>query len=449
MPRRSLLLALLGLAAGQPAAGQDPSRVHFETYTLGNGLRVILAPDTTVQVVTVNVWYNVGSRNERPGRTGFAHLFEHMLFQGSANVPKGAHMQWIERAGGNLNGSTTPDRTNYYQTLPSNRLNLGLWLEADRMRSLAVTEENLQNQTEAVKEEKRLNFENPPYIGAYLEGLTAIYDPATCFAYSHTPIGSMEDLDAATTADVKEFFDLYYAPNNAVLTITGDFAPAEARALVEQYFGGIPRGQEPPPVSCDQPFNTGEKRLRVADAKATLPAMLAIYRVPATDHEDIPALELLSSILGQGESSRLNRALVRDSRAAVAAQVAFFPFGPVRGPGAFALLGISNQGVGPDSVEVLIRREVARVVESGVTEEELVKARNIYRAGAIGSRQTTMGVAEELQAAHLFFGDPDAVNRQLPRYMAVTVADIQRVAARYLRSDNSVVVLIATPGATP
>lgn len=449
MPRRFLLLALLGLAAGQPAAGQDPARVNFDSYTLANGLRVILSPDTTVQVVTVNVWYNVGSRNERPGRTGFAHLFEHMLFQGSANVPKGAHMQWIERAGGNLNGSTTPDRTNYYQTLPSNRLNLGLWLEADRMRSLAVTEENLQNQTEAVKEEKRLNFENPPYVGAYLDGLTAIYDSTSCFAYSHTPIGSMADLDAATTADVKEFFDLYYAPNNAILTITGDFAPAEARALVEQYFGSIPRGQEPPPVSCDQPFNTGEKRLRVADAKATLPAMLAIYRVPPTDHADIPALELLSSILGGGESSRLNRALVRDSRAAVAAQVAFFPFGPVRGPGAFALLGISNQGVSPDSVEVLMRREVARVVESGVTEEELTKARNIYRAGAIGSRQTTMGVAEELQSANLFFGDPDAVNRQLPRYMAVTVADIQRVAARYLRADNSVVVLIATPGATP
>lgn len=439
-------LAVLALAAG-PLSGQEPGRVAYETYALPNGLRVVLAPDPTVQVVTVNVWYDVGARNERPGRTGFAHLFEHMMFQGSANVGKGEHFQLVERAGGNLNGSTSADRTNYYQTLPSNRLNLGLWLEADRMRSLAVTDENLDNQREAVKEERRLRIDNQPYVGAFQRALVSVYDSTSCFAYGHETIGSMDDLNAATTADVREFFDLYYVPNNAILTVTGDFAPAEARALIAQYFGDIPRGRQPPPVECNQPFNTGELRLRIPDDKATLPAVVVLYRTPPSVHADTPALELLAAMMGQGESSRLNQAMVREARAAVAAQALLL--GDQRGPTAMAALGIANQGIAADSIEALLKAQMARVVADGVTAEELDKAKNLYRAQRISMLQTTMGVAEALQTANLIYGDLDAVNTRFAAYMRVTIDDLRRVARQYLHPANSVVVLIAPPEVTP
>ncbi len=444
--RIPLLLALLACPA-VALEGQEPAKVSYETYTLPNGLRVILSPDPTVQVVTVNVWYDVGSRNEKPGLTGFAHLFEHMMFQGSANVGKGEHFQLVERAGGNLNGSTAADRTNYYQTLPSNRLNLGLWLEADRMRSLAVTDSNLDNQREAVKEERRLRIDNQPYVGAFQQAIVSVYDSATCFAYGHETIGSMEDLNAATTADVKAFFDLYYAPNNAVLTVTGDFSPPEAKALIQQYFGDIPRGQTPPPVECNQPFSTGERRLRVPDAKATLPAVAVLYRTPPAPSPDTPALTLLASILGEGESSRLNVSLVRDSRAAVAVQA--LQLGDQRGPGALVALGIANQGVSADSVEQLLRAQIARIAAEGVTAEELTKAKNLYRSTQIASRQSTMGVAEALQTANMIYGDPEAVNTRFAPFMQVTIEDIRRVARTYLQANNSVMVLIAPPEVTP
>lgn len=447
MGRQRPFSVLLGALLAAPLAAQDPARISYETYSLPNGLRVILAPDTTVQVVTVNVWYNVGARNEQPGRTGFAHLFEHMMFQGSANVAKAEHFQLVERAGGNLNGTTANDRTNYFQTLPSNRLNLGLWLEADRMRSLAVTEENFHNQREAVKEERRLRIDNQPYVGAFQQALVAVNDSATCFAYAHETIGSMADLDAATTADVRAFFDRYYIPNNATLTVAGDFAPAEARRLIEQYFSGIPRGGDPPPVECDQPFHTGERRLRLPDDKAALPAVLILYRTPAATHEDVPALELLTAILGTGESSRINQALVRDARAAAAAQGLFL--GEQRGPGVLGVLGIANQGVTADSIEGLLRRVVDQVRDAGITAEELGKAKSQYRSQAIGDRLTTMGVAEALQTAHLIYGDVEVVNTRFAKYMAVTAEEIQRVARTYLRPENSTVALIAPPEATP
>lgn len=444
--RASRFLLLLTLTATALNA-QEPGRIHFERYQLPNGLTVILAPDTTVQVVTVNVWYDVGARNEQPGRTGFAHLFEHMMFQGSANVGKAEHFQLIERAGGNMNGTTSSDRTNYFQTLPSNRLNLGLWLEADRMRSLAVTEENFHNQREAVKEERRLRIDNQPYVGAFQQALVSVNDPEGCFAYAHETIGSMEDLDAATTADVEAFFRMYYVPNNAILTVTGDFVPAEAKALIDQYFAAIPRGGDPPPVTCDQPPNPGERRQRFNDEKAALPAVLLLFRAPEATHAATPALELLITVLGEGESSRLNQALVRDARAAVGAQAVMI--GDQRGPGTFALLAIANQGISADSVERLLQAQVRRLVEEGITEEELNKAKSQYRSTQIGQRQTTMGVAEALQTANLIYGDAGAVNTRFAQYMAVTTADIARAAREFLRRDNSVVALIAPPEVTP
>src|ERR1041384_8662566 len=272
--------ALAGLA-GVPGAlpAQEPARIAFESYTLPNGLTVILAPDHSGQVVAVDMWYNAGSRNEVRGRTGFAHLFEHMMFQGSAHVKKAEHFQLVERAGGEVNGSTAEDRTNFYEELPSNRLNLGLWLEADRMRSLAVTDSNLTNQREAVKEERRLRLDNQPYSGAIFEGMYALADSATCFPYAHSIIGSMADLDSARTADVKAFFDLYYAPNNATLTVVGDFTPAAARGPPAHRFRGVPQGRTPPPVACETGFAPGAIRRSWPDAKANLPGVLLAGKI--------------------------------------------------------------------------------------------------------------------------------------------------------------------------
>ncbi len=447
---RSFTLAVAGafaLSAATPSAphAQGAGRIQLETYALANGLKVVLAPDRSTQVVAVNVWYDVGSRNETPGRTGFAHLFEHMMFQGSTNVAKGTHMSMIEQAGGQMNGSTQDDRTNYYEVLPSNRYNMGLWLEADRMRSLAITAANFENQRETVKEERRLRIDNQPYTGAFLKGVTAPFDPKTCFAYGHELIGSMTDLNAAKTEDVKAFFDMYYAPNNATLTLVGDFDPAEAKALVQQYFADIPRGKNPPPVTCDVKFNAGEKRETVIDDKATLPALLRIYLVPEFKHQDHATLELLATILGSGESSRMNRAIAREARAALATQVGLNVTGPHRGPSTFAALAIANQGVSTDSLDNLISAEVAKIVADGVTNEELAKAKNSRRAGEIFGKQQALNVAEMIQSANMYLGDPEAVNTDMQRYTRVTKDDIKRVAQQYLRPDNSVVILIKPP----
>ena len=424
---------------------QDAGRIRLDTFMLDNGLKVVLAPDHSTQVVAVNVWYNVGSRNEQAGRTGFAHLFEHMMFQGSADVPKGGHMSMIEQAGGQLNGSTEDDRTNYWEVLPSNRYNMGLWLEADRMRSLAINQANFENQRETVKEERRLRIDNQPYTGAFLKGVTAPFDSKTCFAYGHELIGTMTDLNAAKTEDVKAFFDLYYTPNNATLTLVGDFDPADAKQLIQRYFGSIPRAKDAPPVTCDARFNAGEKRETVIDQKATLPALLRIYLVPEYKNQDHAALELLATILGSGESSRMNRAIAREAKAALTTQVGLDVTGPHRGPSTFAALAIANQGVSTDSLDKLITFEIAKVSADGVTDAELSKAKNGRRANAIFGRQQALNTAEALQSANMFLGSPDAINSDLERYMKVTKEDIKRVAQQYLRPDNSTVILIKPP----
>jgi predicted Zn-dependent peptidase len=447
-PSWRLLAMALAFCASGAVRAQTPGKIAFETYKLDNGLTVILAEDHSAQVVAVDVWYHVGSRDERPGRSGFAHLFEHMMFQGSQHVKKGEHFQLVERAGGDVNGSTQTDRTNYFQVLPSNRLNLGLWLEADRMRSLAITDSNFTNQRETVKEERRLRVDNVPYVKAFIDETPALYDSATCLPYARSIIGSMDDLNAAKTEDVKAFFDLYYSPNNATLTVVGDFDPAETKRLIQQYFGGIQRGQDPPPVTCNQPFNPGQKKKAVHDDKATVPAVLHAYRVPAYDHADTPALDLLATILGQGESSRLNRKLARDAKAAAVVQASLNPFGPRRGPGLFVALGVTNQGVTPDSLDKLLTAEIAGIAGAGVTAEELTKAQNNYRSDRINERQRALSVAEALQAATLFLGNTGAVNSDFDRYMKVTPDDIKRVAAKYLVPANSLILYVSSETAS-
>ncbi len=414
--------------------------IPFELYTLDNGLRVILAPDPASTAVAVNLWYDVGSRNERPGRSGFAHLFEHLMFQGSENVERGEHMRLVQRAGGRTNASITEDRTNYFQTLPPNRYNLALWLESDRMRSLQITEENMKREVEVVKEERRLRVDNSPYGTSSLASLYyAPYSEETCFAYAHSVIGSMEDLDAAELDDVKAFFDTYYGPHNATLTVVGQFDVPEAKAMIDEYFSPIERGTPPPRVECTEAFSALPVRQTIDDNNATLPAFIASYGAVSADHADSHALNLLASILGQGESSRLHERLVRQEQAALQASMSAM----LRrdGPGLIRVFAIANQGVDVDALEQLIGEEIARVREEGVSADELEKAKNRYRANAVRGRQTVMGRAEALQWHNHFLGDPGAIRTQMERAMAVTEADIRRVAERYLDPDNRAVII--------
>ncbi len=429
-------LAAAALAVAPPTlAGQTA----YEMYTLPNGLRVILAEDHSAAVVAVSVWYNVGSANERMGRSGFAHLFEHMMFQGSANVGKGEHMQLIERAGGDMNGTTNEDRTSYFEIVPSNRMNLALWLEADRMRSLAVTDANFENQRETVKEERRLRVDNQPYAKAFTDGLTQPFDSATCFGYSHTVIGSMEDLDAAKTEDVQRFFDLYYAPNNATLVVAGDFQPAGAKRLIEEYFGDIPRGNDPEGVSCALTYGTFGKTVVVEDQLANLPAVIVMYPIPPHRAADTRPLSLLGTILGGGESSRLNISMVREAKTALQAGAGSQSR---RDHGLLLTFAIANQGAHPDTLEAQLRAEVAKLADGGVTEEELRKAKNNFRSGQVFSRQTAFGMAEALQHFAHFHDSIDEIDTDLDGYMAVTMDDIKRVARTYLTRENSHTIVV-------
>ncbi|HEV8383149.1 MAG TPA: pitrilysin family protein [Gemmatimonadales bacterium] len=455
---RSLLVLLAMLpatvagqarAAGPAGAGQA-GRIDFEQFTLPNGLHIVYSEDHSTPIVSVDVWYEVGSRNERPGRSGFAHLFEHMMFEGSAHVKKSEHGQLIERAGGNYNGSTAEDRTNYWQTVPSNRLNLALWLEADRMRSLAITEENFENQRQAVKEERRLRVDNQPYAAAFSDGLTWPFDSTSCFPYAHTVIGSMADLDAAKVPDVQAFFDTYYAPNNAVLVVVGDFNPAELRRLVNQYFGGVPSYAAPEAPRCDATAGAGKGPVRreVHDAQANLDLVMRLYRIPEHRHADTPALEILNIILGQGESSRLNVAVVRHDKAAVASGSILNPFGSRNGPGVWAAYGIVNQGVSADRLDSLLGVQLDSIRANGITPEELDKAKNALRAGFIANRETTLGKAEELHHYRTFHNSIDEINTDLERLLAVTSDDVKRVAGLYLAPGN-LTLLIVRAGAAP
>ncbi len=447
--RVSIRAALSGLAlavGGSPLAGQA-GRIAFDTFSLANGLRVISSEDHSTPIVAVDVWYNVGSRDERPGRSGFAHLFEHMMFQGSAHVKKAEHFQLVQRAGGSVNGSTQEDRTNYFELLPSNRLNLALWLEADRMRSLAITDSNFHNQRETVKEERRLRVDNQPYGRAFTDGLTLPFDSTTCFAYAHTVIGDMADLNAAQLGDVQAFFDTYYAPNNATLVVVGDFNPTELRRLILSYFGGIPSHPAPAPVSCEYRLSPGMLRREFLDQHANLPAVVRLYRIPHHDDADTPALELMNIILGQGESSRLNVSIVRREKAALFAGSGIA--GNHRGPGTTFAFGVANQGVSVDHVDSLLAAQVDTIRASGITADELTKAKNTFRAQFIENRETVLNKAEELHHYAMFHAVMADINTDLDRFMAVTNDDIRRVAAKYLDPANAVILVIKPAPASP
>jgi predicted Zn-dependent peptidase len=404
--------------------------VPVEQFTLENGLRVVLSEDHAVPVVSVAVYYDVGSRNEREGRTGFAHLFEHMMFQGSENVPKAGHFQHIFNSGGTMNGTTNTERTNYFETLPASQLPLALWLESDRMRSLKVTQENLDNQREAVKEEKRLTYDNRPYSNAFLRLNELIYkNPAN----AHSTIGSMEDLDAATIEDVREFFRIYYAPNNAVLTVCGDFDPEEARALVEKYFGTIPSQPRPAPPDVSEPDEVAAAYELYRDPFAQLNALMLGWKAPARRADGYYALSLAADLLLDGDSSRLYQRLVKEEESVVGIQ------GGVaerRGPSSLYIFAIPKPGHTTDEIRATIREEVERLAADGPTPEEMEKLRNTLLNDSVRSRQSSLYRAQRLAEYALYDGDPALLNTELERYLAVTPEEISEAVGRYLLTDN-------------
>ena len=437
---RSMIVACLavGLVAGN-AAAQGVPPIEFSEFTLPNGLRVIVHEDHSTPIVAVTMWYDVGSAHEEPGRSGFAHLFEHMLFQETENLDAGEIMRLIPAAGGWFNGTTTTDRTNYFEVLPANRLNLSLWTHRERMAKLRVSAENFAREREVVKEERRLRYENTPYVEAIAVTMDTLINDWP--PYDHPGIGSMEDLDAATADDVRAFYERYYVPNNATIVIAGDVTVDEVRELVEQYFGDIPRGPEMPPLPppTPTPRTDGERRVTVEDKLATLPLIAMGFNIPPHDHGDTPALALLSSIFSQGESSRLHRRLVKEERAAL--QVFSF-LNSRMGPGSFLFYAFPNQGVELERLEALMIEEIEKLTRDGVTERELQKAKNQHRANQIMERQTVFAKAELLQHHRRFHADPADVNRDLERYMAVTVDDIRAVARKYLTEANRTVVTV-------
>jgi predicted Zn-dependent peptidase len=438
-------IAALTIAALLPATLVAQQRLEYEDYHLENGLHVILVEDHSVPIVTVDIWYNVGSANERPGRSGFAHLFEHMMFQGSANVGKAEHIQLVQRAGGTVNGTTNEDRTDYFQTLPANRLNLGLWLEADRMRSLAVTQENLDNQRNAVQEERRLRVDNQPYAPAFLESSTMLYDSTDCFAYAHTVIGSMEDLDAADLTDVQDFFAQYYSPANATLTLVGDFDPDNTRDLIQQYFGDIPSREQPAAAMCEWSVGTQPMTMVWEDALANLPAVIIAYRTPGHASREARALQMLNLILGSGETSRLNRRMVRDERTAA---VAATQYASNRHGSPLAAVAIANQGIDPVILVTQIQESIADVRENGITEDELERAKNSFRSSNILGLQTTHAVAQRVQHYVHYHESLDEMHTDLDEYMSITTDDVLRAAQTYLIPENSLTITVVTKGTT-
>ena len=431
---QGLLLALF-LGVVQAVAGQSKvPRLDFSDQRLENGLRVLIAPDHSAPVFSIAVTYEVGSHNERPGRTGFAHLFEHMMFQGSENVGKGEHFILIMNNGGGMNGTTTEDRTNYFEELPKNQLDLALFLEADRMRSLAVNQANLDNQRNAVQEERRVGIDNQPYGKSELEIDNLSYDN---FAYKHSTIGSMADLDAASLDDLKNFFRIYYAPNNAVLTLVGDLDPQETLEKVKKYFGAIPSQPAPPKVDLAEPEHYGERREVIYDPLARLPQLLIAYHTPPGDTPENFQVQVLADILGTGQSSRFYQHLVKEKQLAVSIEVQ----SDARiGPSLLYIEATPRPGVKPEDLEKAIYDEIDAVQKDGVTAQEIEKARTQYLRSQIQSRQSSLFTAIRLGQYTVFFNDPDLINTNFEKFNAVTAEQVKEAAQKYLVASERAVV---------
>ena len=408
--------------------------LNIHTYHLPNGLRVVLNEDHSAPLVAVNLWYHVGSKNERVGRTGFAHLFEHMLFSGSEHVGNNEHFRHVQSVGGVLNGTTFFDRTNYFETLPSNYLALGLWLESDRMGFFlpALTQEKLDIQRDVVKEERRQRYDNVPYGTAFERLLNLAFDPD--YSYHWPTIGSMTDLGAASLDDIREFFSTWYRPDNATLTLVGDFAPDEAKRLIAQYFGDIPAGGKFPPFTLKSKPQGAERREQFA-SPVQLPRIYRMYHLPKMGDPDWIHADLLSTVLTSDKASRLDRALVHDQQ--IAQDVAAYVL-PTESTGMMLIHATAREGVDVAQLERALDEELARLTSGGITEDELTRARNraeVEYAHQIENYDTR---ADLIGMMSTYFNDPKRVHNWLDPYNRATTDDLVRVARKYLVPENRV-----------
>ena len=414
--------------------------IPIETFTLPNGLTVILSEDHTAPIVAVNLWYHVGSANERPGRTGFAHLFEHMLFQGSASVGANEHFELVQRAGGTLNGSTWLDRTNYFETVPSNQLELALWLEADRMGWLlpAMTQQKLDTQRDVVQNERRWSMDNQPY-GTWWERLPALAFP-TSHPFHHSLIGSMADLDAASLDDIAHFFATYYTPDNAVLSIAGDFDRDEARRMVERHFAPIPRGNGRPPLpDMSVPPTFGGPLREVVPDDVMLPRLFLALRSPVFGSDGYYAASVAGAILGMKRGSRLYRTLVRDQQVAAEAQA--FTYDLAKGSDLLVLDVTARPETTVEQLEEAVHAELDRMIADGVTADEVARVVTLIETEMVAALQSASDRADKLSMFATYFRDPGLVNRQAERYRAVTVEQVNAFARERLGPDNRAALL--------
>jgi predicted Zn-dependent peptidase len=438
-PGRALVPVLLAGVCVSAAPGPG---ITFTDTKLRNGLRVIISEDHTAPTISVAVNYNVGSADERAGRTGFAHLFEHMMFKGSENVGPGEHPALIFNNGGTMNGTTNADRTLYFETLPANQLELALFLEGDRMRSLDINKANLDNQRAAVQEERRLRIDNQPYGKTYERLSEQAYDN---FAYHHSTIGSMEDLNAASVDDVATFFKTYYAPNNAVLSIVGDLDTTKTMALVEKYFGPIAKQPAARRPDLAEAPHTAERRSTIDDPLARLARIDISWLTPPSGTADSYALDVLGDVLSGGRSSRLNEVIVRQKQLATSAAAGA---DESRGPGLFQAFATVAPGKSPADVEAAIYEEIEKVKTGPIEDWEIEKAHNSARRAAAASATSTLQRAIMLGQYALFYNDPNLINTRADRIVKVTAADVQRVAKKYLTKENrSVIITVPRPAA--
>jgi predicted Zn-dependent peptidase len=425
---------LLFLLGGVGFLSAQMKKIEFERYQLDNGLTVILHEDHSTPIVAVAVMYHVGSKNEKPDRTGFAHFFEHLLFEGSENIERGEFDEYLSNAGGMNNAGTSFDYTVYFESVPSNQLGLALWLESERMLHAKVEKVGIETQREVVKEEKRMRVDNSPY-GRWQEEVFALaYDE---HPYRWQPIGSMEHLNAASEEDYVNFYRDFYVPNNAVLSIAGDLDIEQTKKWVDKYFSTIPKKESPiyRPTVVEPPLN-GEKRDTAYD-NIQLPAIFQAYRIPPVGTDDYYALDMLSILLSGGQSSRLYKSLVDEQQLAVATG----NFGAdLEDPGISIVYGIANIGVNTEDVEKAIDEQIAKVQNELIPEREFQKLRNQVENSIISSNSQMLGIAQSLAEYETIRGDANLINQELDKYLQVTREDIQRVAKKYFKKDNRIVL---------
>lgn len=412
---------------------QAQNKIKFEEYTLDNGMHVILHQDKTTPIVAVTVLYHVGSKNEDPSRTGFAHFFEHLLFEGTENIARGEFDTYVVGAGGTLNANTSQDRTFYYEILPSNELELGLWLESERLLHAKILQEGVDTQREVVKEEKRQRVDNQPYATFATEMFVRQF---TKHPYNWVPIGSMDHLNAATLEEFMAFYKKFYVPNNATLSIAGDIDIAQTKALVEKYFADIPRGADIVRPNIEEP-PLGREIVDTVFDNIQLPAVFIGYRMPGESDPDSYALQMVTSVLSGGGSSRLNQRLVEKDKSAL--QVFAFPYA-LEDAGIFITLGIANMGYDPAAMAQAIDEEVMRMKNELISDEEFQKIQNQVENDFVQSNSSMAGIAESLANYHVYFGDANLINTEIERYRKVTKEDIKNVANKYLNQNNRVVL---------